>query len=306
MMMLPPQTVIYPASRGWKTDRGMNNARATIIERCFSLADAAMASKWTLHNSTEALFWFHTVLKIDRQNADARLGAAKAYQYVASQPWWQNDRALARIAAGKALAMVEPLPAPSSTVEKRDRELVLGQIYSLTGQSDLAQRHLGVAIDADPDRAAAHYFFHFTGMVARPRETEALEGLAGAVAIAQAEGARRPLAAAHYFLGFANTLFARYEPAIANLTRSLELNPGYGAANLALIAATALSRHKETYKVVRSFRERYPKFRRELVDYLWVERSTNDRYGRLAATMADAVKAKLSSDTVPLPTMGSP
>jgi hypothetical protein len=85
----------------------MNNAKHTVISRCLSLAKAALESRWTFHNSTEALFWFHSVLKVDSKNATARLGSARVYQYVASQPWWHNNVSLAKSAASKALAMLD-------------------------------------------------------------------------------------------------------------------------------------------------------------------------------------------------------
>src|SRR5262249_25638036 len=105
-----------------------------------------------------------------------------------------------------------------------------------------------------------------------------LSGLNEAVELAEAEGSLRRLAAALYFRGFANTVFSNYHEAIKDLRRSMANNPGYGSANLALIAAAALARHKETYKAVRCFKTRYPNFNANILDYMWVDRSSCAEY----------------------------
>lgn len=95
--------------------------RTTVIEKWLSRADIALQRSWAFHNSTEALLWFHSVLRVDPQNTAARLGSARAYQYVASQPYWHNDVRLARSAAADALAMAEqvtPPPTPSRGSER--------------------------------------------------------------------------------------------------------------------------------------------------------------------------------------------
>src|SRR5215469_2432260 len=74
----------------------MNEARDTVIKKCLSLANTALAGKWTFHNSNEALLWFRSILEIDPENSDARLGSAQVYQYIASQPWWHNDLRLVK------------------------------------------------------------------------------------------------------------------------------------------------------------------------------------------------------------------
>src|SRR5258708_5261625 len=57
---------------GWRnTYPTPNDARSTIIEKCFLLADEALTSNWTFHKTNEALLWFHSVLKIDPRNTKA-------------------------------------------------------------------------------------------------------------------------------------------------------------------------------------------------------------------------------------------
>jgi hypothetical protein len=72
-------------------------------------------------------------------------------------------------------------------------------------------------------------------------------------------------------------------------------NPGYGSANLALIAATALARNKDNYKAVRYFKERYPNFVGDILDYMWVDRSPCADYHRLVRPIVEIVKGKLGS-----------
>jgi tetratricopeptide (TPR) repeat protein len=268
----------------------MNNAKDTVISRCLSLAESALESRWTFHNSSEALFWFRSVLKVDPKNATARLGSARVYQYVASQPWWHNNVSLAKNAASKALAMLDEV------VESREKALVCGQIYSAIGQPNVAKRYLNDGINLDPGYSSGHYFLHFNDIFIDPSGDRILPGLNEAVEIAEAEGSQRRLAAALYFRGFANTLFSNYREAIKDLRRSMTINHGYGSANLALIAAMALARHKQTYKVVRFFKEKYPNFDLDILNYMWMDRSTRSDYHRVIRPVVEIVKVRLGSE----------
>lgn len=273
----------------------MNNAKDTVISRCLSLANTALESSWTFHNSTEALFWFRSVLKVDPENAKARLGSARVYQYVASQPWWHNNVSLAKSAATKALVMLEEPLRPYTAAESREKALICGQIHSAIGQSNVARRYLNEGITIDPGYSSGHYFLHFNDIFIDPGGHRILSGLSEAVELAEVEGSQRRLAAALYFRGFANTLFSNYHEAINDLKRSMTFNPGYGSANLALIAAAALAGHKETYKAVRCFKERYPNFSPDILDYIWVDRSSCAKYHRFVRPVVNIVKVKLGS-----------
>ena len=76
----------------------------------------------------------------------------------------------------------------------------------------------------------------------------------------------------------------------------MTINPGYGSANLALIGATALARHKLAYKVVRFFKEKYPNFDREILDYMWMDRSSCSEYHRFVRPLVEIVKVRLGSE----------
>jgi tetratricopeptide (TPR) repeat protein len=279
----------------------MNNAKYTVVSRCLSLANTALASSWTFHNATEALFWFRSVLKVDPQNTTARLGSARVCQYIASQPWWHNNVSLAKSAVSKALAMLEAPVTRLDAAEAREKALLCGQLYSAIGRATVAERYLNEGIAMDPRYSGGHYFLHFNNIFIDPKDDRILPGLDHAVELAEAEGSQRRLAAALYFRGFANTLFSNYHEAIKDLKRSMALNPGYGSANLALIAAATLARHKETYKVIRCFKERYPNFNSDILDYMWVDRSSCSEYQRLVRPIVELVKVKIGKQE-----MGNP
>src|SRR6516165_11533029 len=171
----------------------MNNAKDTIISQCLSLANTALKRSWTFHHSTEALFWFRSILKVDPQNVTARLGSARVYQYIASQPWWHNDVSLAKNAASKALTMLEEPIRPRNVVESREKALVCGQIYSAIGQSKVAEKHFNEGITIDPGHSIGHYFLHFNNIFIDPRGDRILSGLNEAVELAEAEGSQRRL-----------------------------------------------------------------------------------------------------------------
>ena len=274
----------------------MNNAKHTIVSKCVSLGNKALEARWNFHNANEALFWFRSVLTVDPQNISARLGSARAYQYIASQPWWHNDVSLAKDAAVKALAMLDEPIVSDDIAEARERSLICGQLYSATGRLDVARRYLYEGINIDPEYSIGHYFLHFNNIFIDPKNDRNQSGLDDAVALAEAEGNQRRLAVALYFRGFANTLFSNYHESIRDLTRSVAINPGYGSANLALIAAAGLARRTETHKAVRYFKQRYPGFCADVLDYMWVDRSSSSEYHRLVRPMTEMVKAKLGSD----------
>ena len=214
------------------------------------------------------------------------------YQYIASQPWWHNNVSLSKNAASKALAMLEE-PLSYDAIELGEHALICGQIYSALGQPHIAQRYFEQSLDINPKHSIGNYFLHFNNIFINPKSDRILSGLNEAVEFAEAEGSQRRLAVALYFRGFANTLFSNHEKAIKDLKRSMAINPGYGSANLALIAAAALAKHKETYKAVRSFKERYPKFSSDILDYMWVDRSSCPEYHRFLRPVVETVKAKL-------------
>jgi len=77
-----------------------------------------------------------------------------------------------------------------------------------------------------------------------------------------------------FFAGFAELLLGRTETAIKLLQQSLERNPGYGAAQLFLMAALSLiGRGAEAAETAASFRKQYPDYRTTTFEQLWLSRS---------------------------------
>jgi hypothetical protein len=82
-----------------------------------------------------------------------------------------------------------------------------------------------------------------------------------------------------FFGGFAELLLGRSEPALAQLRRSLDLNPSYGATQLFLMAALALAgQPAEAARLAAAFRAHYPDYPANAVDQLWLSRSTSSTY----------------------------
>ena len=82
-----------------------------------------------------------------------------------------------------------------------------------------------------------------------------------------------------FFGGFAELLLGRSETALAQLRRSLELNPSYGATQLFLIAALTLAgQPAEAARLAAAFRAHYPDYPANAVDRLWLSRSASPAY----------------------------
>src|SRR5262249_4245327 len=83
----------------------------------------------------------------------------------------------------------------------------------------------------------------------------------------------------YFFGGFAELLLGRTEVAIALLQKSLERNPGHGAAQLFLMAALRLiGRRSEAVRAAASFREQYPEYSADAFEQLWLSRSSSVIY----------------------------
>jgi hypothetical protein len=101
------------------------------------------------------------------------------------------------------------------------------------------------------------------------------------------------MSAAYYFSGVTNTLYGEYDAAMRDLKKSLKLNPGYGSAHLALIAGASLSKCADTFRAVRSFRDKHPGFNEDILNYMWLDRSHVRGYRELLSPMLNAVQARV-------------
>ena len=83
----------------------------------------------------------------------------------------------------------------------------------------------------------------------------------------------------YFFGGFAELMLEHTEVAIALLRKSLELNAGFGPAQLFLMAALSLTgRQKEAVSMAGSFRQQYPEYPANAFERLWLSRSTSPVY----------------------------
>ena len=262
----------------------------TMLHKCLSFGNAASARKWDLSSSNEALFWFQLALSIDHRNVEALIGSATIYQYILSQPWWHNN-----------LRIINGAFAKGSQLLRRANELnpddaavytTQGAIYSAVGKVEIADEYLQQAISLNSEFAPAHYFANFNSLFINPND-DVRPGIRKGIELAEKQKNTRQMSAAYYFSGFTNTLYGEYDAAMRDLKKSLKLNPGYGSADLALIAGAALSKCADTFRAVRSFRDKHPGFNEDILNYMWLDRSHVRGYRELLSPMLNAVQARV-------------
>jgi len=144
----------------------------------------------------------------------------------------------------------------------------------------------------DPEFSPGHYFANFNMLFINPKN-DIRPGLRKGIELAEQQKNTRQLAAACYFSGFTNTLYGEYDAAMLDLKRSLKLNPGYGSAHLALIAAASLSKRADTFRAARSFMEKHPDFDRSILNYMWLDRSRAQGYRQLLSPMLGTLQTRV-------------
>jgi hypothetical protein len=94
------------------------------------------------------------------------------------------------------------------------------------------------------------------------------------------------------FGGFAELLLESTETAIALFRKSLELNAGFGSAQLFLMAALSLTgRQKEAASMAGSFRQQYPGYPANAFERLWLSRSTSPVYRAQVHPISERISA---------------
>lgn len=149
---------------------------------------------------------------------------------IASQPGWA-DRAtlrtasdIGRRAAAKALEI-----APGHA----EAECFKGMLCSSAGELEAASTAFDRAVAAASSLAIAHAFGGYNAaFLGRAEET--LQAVERAIKIG---GENRRRSVWWFFAGFAELLLGRPSAAVSFLEKSLNCNPGYGAAQLFLAAA---------------------------------------------------------------------
>jgi Tetratricopeptide repeat len=82
-----------------------------------------------------------------------------------------------------------------------------------------------------------------------------------------------------FFGGFAELLRGRTEEAITLLDKSLARNPSYGSAQLFMAAALSMNGQRtQASERATAFRARYPDYRTNAFEQLWLSRSSSAAY----------------------------
>jgi tetratricopeptide (TPR) repeat protein len=262
----------------------------TALQKCLTFGNAASARKWDLSSSNEALYWFQLALSIDHRNVEALVGAATVYQYILSQPWWHNNLRIINGAFAKSIRLLRR----ANELDPHDAAIytTMGAVYSAVGKAEIADEYFQQAITLNSEFAPAHYFLNFNTLFVSP-EDDVRFGIRKGIELAEQQKNTRQMAAALYFSGFANTLYGQYDDAIQDLKKSLNLNPGYGSAHLALITAATLSKHADAFRAARSFRDKHPDFNEDILNYMWLDRSRVHAYSQLLSPMLGALKTRV-------------
>jgi tetratricopeptide (TPR) repeat protein len=263
---------------------------ATALHKCLLFANAASARKWDLFASNEALFWFQLALSIDHRNVEALIGSATLYQYILSQPLWHNNLRIINDAFAKGIKLLKR----ASELNPHDATVYTakGAIYSAIGKAEIADEYFQKAISLNSEFAPAHYFVNFNTLFINPKD-DIRPGIRKGIDLAEQQKNTREMAAAYYFSGFANALYGEYDAAIRDLKNALNLNPGYGSAHLALIAAASLSKHADAFRAVKSFKNKHPNFNENILNYMWLDRSRVHGYRQLLSPMLGILKTRV-------------
>jgi tetratricopeptide (TPR) repeat protein len=140
---------------------------------------------------------------------------------------------------------------------------------------ELAARAFEQALAMDQGLGSAHGFSGYNAALLG-RAGETMPAIERAMSVDQTD---RRHSIWFFFGGFAELLLGRNEQAIALLNKSLELNPSYGSAQLFLMAALSLmGRQSDATETAASFRTRYPDYRKNVFEQLWLSRSGSPVY----------------------------
>ena len=130
-----------------------------------------------------------------------------------------------------------------------------GMLCSAAGDLQEAARAFAHALAMDEKLASAHGFGGYNAALLG-RAWETLPAVERAM---QLDSADRKHSIWYFFGGFAELLLGHIEAAVPLLEESLKRNPSYGAAQLFLMAALALTgRHIEAARMAASFCRQYP------------------------------------------------
>jgi TolB-like protein len=241
------------------------------VGECLIRGNAILEGALRAELSAEAQRWFLAALARDPCNLGALVGLARTCQQV-SNPWWGDARAAAAASdLGREAIEIVLERAPGNAVAK----CIQGMLCSEAGHLPEAARAFAQSLAMDNGLAIAHAFGGYNAALLG-RAWETLPAVERAV---QLDPSDRRHSVWYFFGGFAELLLGHTEAAVALLGKSLKRNPGYGSAQLFLIAALSLTgRHSEAARMAKSFRRQYPESPAHALERLWLSRSASPVY----------------------------
>jgi adenylate cyclase len=255
------------------------------VDECLSRAMDAMNGSITPELTAEAQNWLLVALAMDARNAEALTGLALTCQHLVSNPWWSDQYAIPALSdLGRRAATIALDLAPGNAIAK----CIQGMLLSAAGRLEEADQAEEQALETDPELGVARAFLGYNAAFLGHAE-QTLPAVEQAMRLDQTD---RRYSIFLFFGGFAELLLGRPEAAIGLLRRSLERNPGYGSAQLLMMAALLqLGRNSEAARAAADFREQFPAARTSDFEQLWVARSTNPVY----RAQANPIFAKMRS-----------
>jgi DNA-binding SARP family transcriptional activator/TolB-like protein/Tfp pilus assembly protein PilF len=239
---------------------------------CLSRAGEALQKGMRAEFAAEAQGWYLAALAKDPRNVAALTGLAQTCQHIVSNPWWGSPRTAAAAAdLGREATALALSIAPGHA----DAHCVQGMLYSAAGLLEEADRAFQQTLVLDQGLGVARGFGGYNrAFLGRAEET--LPAVERAMQLDQTD---RRHSIWSFFGGFSELLLGRTEQAVTLLNKSLERNPSYGSAQLFLTAAlSSLGRRSEATEKAAAFRARYPDYRANAFEPLWLSRSNSTSY----------------------------
>ncbi len=242
------------------------------VNECLARAAAALKGRSTPELTAQAQNWLLGALARDPHNVEALTSLAFTCQHVVSNPGWGDPRAvsvssdLGREVIALALAL-----APG----RADAHCIQGMLRSAAGQLEEAARSFERALTVDQRLGIAHGFAGYNAALLGHAEAT----MASVERAMRSDQSERRQSIFFFYGGFAELLLGRREAAIALLQKSLERNPGYGGAQLFLMAALSLAgRNSDAARAAGAFRTQYPEYRENAFEQQWLWRSAAPVY----------------------------
>ncbi len=252
---------------------------------CLVEAASALKGRVAPELTATAQTWYLAALAHDPRNVEALSGLALTCQQLVGNPWWGDPRTAAAASdlGREAVAIALDL-APGHAVAK----CIQGMLYSAAGQLELAARAFEQALGMDQALGAAHGFAGYNAALLG-RADQTWPAIERAMRLDQTD---RRHSIWFFFGGFAEALLGRTEASIELLQKSLQLNPGYGGAQLFLMAALSLiGRKNDASASAASFRQQYPDYRMNTFEQLWLSRSGSSTYRAQIHPLFERIRA---------------